>query len=152
MGSSAGQRSSGAKSMLGFPLFGQFRVIHLDMYGLLGPKSKLNEPPSWKKGLRKRNPLLHLASQGAGLSRGGRGVSTFWPILAYLFRYVWVPLGQSLNSMSLHLGKKASESVIPSCIWPPRGRGFQGGGGGFPLFGPFWLICLDMYGFPWAKV
>ena len=41
---------------------------------------------SWAPGA---NPQRHLASQRADLSRGGRGVSTFWPHSGYLFRYVW---------------------------------------------------------------
>ena len=56
--------------------------------------------------LLEANPLLYLASQGAAPSRVGVGVATFWPIFGYLFIYVWAPLGQSLNSMSLHLGKR----------------------------------------------
>ena len=44
---------------------------------------------------------------------------------------------------------EASRKLIPNGIWPPGGRHHERGGG-LPLFGPFRLICLDMYVGSWG--
>ena len=60
-------------------------------------------------------------------------VGLCWPMLDARWDYVGVIWAS-----------EGSQELIPSGIWPPKGRNFESGG--VPLFGQVRLISLYMYG------